>query len=773
VENMTSCIDLCCYDKMCDAAFMLGHHCVVVYCKSKISCETVAAKRSNLHPMISFIIRGTSGQSEGTTMKSQQIKSRESSTKLATEVKIPFSSRSASSLLPIKTPISTEGEHRTIQTVSKAYNDVASLTLLSLLTPTPSLATVHTTVISRKEVSVQGGISILDPGSKQNERDINNNIVNMTNNVIKEGAVNIKKAPYQLNGSADPKYWLHNTDRSKANVSASQSGEILRSFPGGMPSEGSTGNLPLCSYSPISYNVTLRHSLESGYYTDQGSVSSEDCSHLCCQSPSCNVAFMLNGNCYSVDCQNPKLCELVGADASSARTSIVFVVKVPTAQSKADHEGIVRDANKEHSATTRSMIGASQSNSSMQGSLLFKLHSPYNGTVPSQKRESVVKDNESSMRSPTSKHAVEGESKTTPRVEDIGDEVLPPTVKGIAQTYTPTTANYGQLENETGQNAPELMTENSGVNEGMYDNSQGFQRLEDVEMQVLKSNGSSGGTKRVEVDDMMKYTSPNKQASEFIGNLKENDETVKNFEAEFDAIADAADSADAVAKSAEKVPQGRGENDKDGISMEVLKLPTMSYDKSGFENVVANVENGKLKYYDSKPTKTVEVLQRTTEGVSNSKNYDAESEKKTRKSYLNHAIPEALDDQIRFNSDDSLMKEMKEITENQENSQAPNQGSDMFKPEMDLGSSHQKEESSWMVKSGKGESEESQKILLDDLKLPQEVVPTKEESYKEPERSKSEISSKEEEEPTKDDDTTKEVEAKKEDEIMKKDDVKM
>ena len=594
VRNMTSCLSACCNDILCDAAFMLGNHCVVIYCKDVSACETIEAKKSHLNPRLSFVIRGKPGAMRNANAKNAGMTSDKSSVAVAaTNVPLP---------VPVTTPKQshsgfTQMRHVTstmpfeVWKVGTAGRDTIPTPIhQKVLTSTPSF-----TLGGRKDRIVAPfveNIRIHAMSSfrrNQNSQGIDSNLENRTtDSVINTGVV--KVAPSDMNGSLGPQKWLHNTDRSNTSA-AGHTGDIPQTVAKGMQLEGSTRNLPLCSYSPISYNVTLRHGLESGYHKDQGSVSAEECSQLCCQSPGCDVAFMLSGNCYSVNCPIKQMCELIGTNVPTLATSVVFVQKRESTQSVSVSEQFFR--KEPHSVATGSIQPTSAS--ARQPETSQKVD-----RFPSIKIGSVATEDQFLEFPTQSSLFVKGNTIATSKVDDIGDEILPAAVEGkTVAKYVPTTFSGqvgtqmttreqsndlpGRTTEKVG-NTSELITEYPAFNEATYDKSGSLSKTNDIEMQVMKTNESQSGTKNFHENETT-YATSGSHASESY--LKENKENVDNFEAEFDAIADAADSADAIADDAGIMPQDAKGDSRDDISFEVLKVPTeKTHSTSSFENAV-------------------------------------------------------------------------------------------------------------------------------------------------------------------------------------------
>ena len=66
----------------------------------------------------------------------------------------------------------------------------------------------------------------------------------------------------------------------------------------------------VCHNSEVKKDVTLVGGINSGKFTDLGRVDDISvCVQRCCNNQSCDVAFLLENECYGVSCLNDKLCE--------------------------------------------------------------------------------------------------------------------------------------------------------------------------------------------------------------------------------------------------------------------------------------------------------------------------------------------------------------------------------------------------------------------------------------------------------------------------------
>ena len=79
----------------------------------------------------------------------------------------------------------------------------------------------------------------------------------------------------------------------------------------------------MCKNSDIQYNSTLKGGIKAGNFTDLGKIAEiSTCIRLCCGRKDCDVALMLEANCYAVNCYNEDLCQTVLARKSGLLTNL-------------------------------------------------------------------------------------------------------------------------------------------------------------------------------------------------------------------------------------------------------------------------------------------------------------------------------------------------------------------------------------------------------------------------------------------------------------------
>ena len=74
----------------------------------------------------------------------------------------------------------------------------------------------------------------------------------------------------------------------------------------------------MCKNGVIQYNQTLLGGYEAGKFNLLAlSTNMSTCIRLCCGEKTCDVALMIEGKCYGVNCLNLKLCRAIPAKNSA------------------------------------------------------------------------------------------------------------------------------------------------------------------------------------------------------------------------------------------------------------------------------------------------------------------------------------------------------------------------------------------------------------------------------------------------------------------------
>ena len=75
----------------------------------------------------------------------------------------------------------------------------------------------------------------------------------------------------------------------------------------------------------IRENVTLVGGVNAGDFTDHGQANTfNECMNFCCDSKDCDLAFMIDKDCYGVKCKDPDQCKTRSARPTKYRPMIAF-----------------------------------------------------------------------------------------------------------------------------------------------------------------------------------------------------------------------------------------------------------------------------------------------------------------------------------------------------------------------------------------------------------------------------------------------------------------
>jgi len=100
-------------------------------------------------------------------------------------------------------------------------------------------------------------------------------------------------------------------------------------------------NQLVCKNSQLFYNTTLKGGYTAGNYTNFGKVSNMSaCVRLCCGNKDCDVALMLENNCFAVACRDSNNCLPVHAKTTTSLTALNPRISYITSRSE---EVAVRD----------------------------------------------------------------------------------------------------------------------------------------------------------------------------------------------------------------------------------------------------------------------------------------------------------------------------------------------------------------------------------------------------------------------------------------------
>ena len=321
VENVEECVDFCCRNDHCDLALMLLENCFTVACHNKYLCDSVPAKTGKYKSRIVYV---------------EKIRF---STRLSTH-------HSTKSLSLLDAALPAMGGKSEILTNFISSSGLNSEQLELLLRPSPSTAgdnvAIRSTIYLEKKTSstLSTGKNItislkhnvkptMDSSVSHNQQQITPSL--SSKYITSTSKVSLLSLPVIGIGTTTPS---HHEPFKSMKEEGVNSGQI----PGLAKTSKNSSLLSFthpssCLNSPISYNVTLRNGIRSGYFRDQGRVENMDeCLHKCCNSVDCDVSFMLKQRCYLVTCYTRKGCETVPARHSLFKPRVAHVQRTNVSQ---------------------------------------------------------------------------------------------------------------------------------------------------------------------------------------------------------------------------------------------------------------------------------------------------------------------------------------------------------------------------------------------------------------------------------------------------------
>ena len=281
VVDMNECIGRCCGSTSCNVAFMLKDNCFLLPCTEAELCQAVSLPTKSLNTKLAFVRRHNKANVE---------------LEIFDKIVKTLGLSSASKL-------------------SKSRLD--SQVKKSKLPSRMNLAKADSTakVTRGKDIKKLLGSSFTD--------DLNNATIQALLN--------------EMNSMTLPTNSKKNNDPALKTVSEKDLQDSAHTEQMALAQPNQTHvlrlqNLPsrpkLCPYSNVEYNTTIKGGLAAAGYKYGGKVTNtNDCVEMCCESDSCNIAFMFLNECFLLVCKSENQCESVPAASTGLNPRIVRLVK--------------------------------------------------------------------------------------------------------------------------------------------------------------------------------------------------------------------------------------------------------------------------------------------------------------------------------------------------------------------------------------------------------------------------------------------------------------
>ena len=312
VVDMQKCVDFCCKEDHCDVALMLLENCFTVICHNKRLCESVPAKTGRYKSRIVYVWKSRNHKS------TQLLKHKLPKTVSLLDAALPAMGEYNESEI-IQAETTTTVFERSILKVEKLNSTEHSRNQSQ--TNKDHHGLIHQEKLHTSAKSKQMNAT----ASQHKQHHLMSTSVSLGHNTSL-----LFSSTIRLNASV----WALPEPGKSAIERGAKSGHesgLTSTFMN--PSQHSFPQPSSCLSSPISYNVTLRNGIRSGYFRDQGRVENMGaCIQKCCDAEDCDVAFLLKQRCYLVTCYTKKGCETVPARHSLFRPRVSHVQRANVSQ---------------------------------------------------------------------------------------------------------------------------------------------------------------------------------------------------------------------------------------------------------------------------------------------------------------------------------------------------------------------------------------------------------------------------------------------------------
>lgn len=312
LKDMKGCVKRCCddRDKKCNLAFMLGDTCYSVSCKDKDLCRTMPAPPTKFNPLVQYV-RGLEEE--------------------------PMPSTTASTTTIIK-----DVDLTNLDSLNNPTENVESKVESKPKTKSKQKSCVTQPIV--KDKSIKGG-------KKAGKFKIFKDIKDMDSCIAK--CCSLKKqcdvaymedakcfsiqcfkktactAVDLRESEVNPRFaymdhFLEKVDEEEAENDISTDLDI---------SEDSA-----CLNVEIATNKTLKGGTRAGKFKSMGKKTMKKCINSCCDRPDCDVAYLLNGHCYAVECADGRLCQATGEPSKAGdNIQLAYMNKVGLGEKQRDY----------------------------------------------------------------------------------------------------------------------------------------------------------------------------------------------------------------------------------------------------------------------------------------------------------------------------------------------------------------------------------------------------------------------------------------------------
>ena len=348
VDNMQACIKKCCANHQCDLAFMVKEDCYSVICYHKKLCRSVRARHVRKYqPRIAHIWRGPNEEKQSVTShatshprKSRIMENKPIQLHQQTEESVIGNAKSGPTLQKqqkIKLILGDEHEKESVTDRTKtrptntASRNGAKSARKYKLTPAykkeQSVPKKHMFTKGNGSHLVSSNLSNYTP--KSDKSPFSASARASVDSTELPAGKNVKRKLSASKASSKKDLVVERTRlKSPLAVNHSHSSIAHEAKPAAHKHPGHAKSQSACTYSAIEHNVGLRYGLKTGHFSYIGELLHiKACLEVCCHDSDCDVAFMLDQSCYTVNCTNESVCCSVPYHEHKYSTKAVFVTR--------------------------------------------------------------------------------------------------------------------------------------------------------------------------------------------------------------------------------------------------------------------------------------------------------------------------------------------------------------------------------------------------------------------------------------------------------------
>lgn len=268
VVDIDECIGLCCRSTSCNIAFMLKNNCFLLPCTDAQLCQAVKLPTESLHTRLAIVSRGSNANRE-----------------------------------------------------LKIFDDVVEA--LELSSPSKVRKLSEDSQIKKSEFpSVKTDVT--DMKNKKNEHKKSFSATDNSNTV--QALLDEMNKLTSQTGSAENGS-EKKTDFDKKMLEAHDTKPNLNAK-SNEDNSPSSQRPKLCPYGEVEYNTTIEGGLAAANYRYGGKVTNiNECVEMCCESDSCNIAFLFSDECFLLMCKSESQCKSIPVASTEVSPHMVRLLR--------------------------------------------------------------------------------------------------------------------------------------------------------------------------------------------------------------------------------------------------------------------------------------------------------------------------------------------------------------------------------------------------------------------------------------------------------------